>query len=332
MKARTNSYCCIRLLCLSIFLLLIIHPNSKAQHILLGNEKLSAEVGLNFGPSFFLGDLGGHRGYGTTFIKDLNLPLTHFMEGAFISIYPTKWIGLRLAGQLTGLQGEDKIINTNGNYETFRKDRNLDFKTKVSEAYMAIEFFPFLYLKRNDETNSPRTMLYVFAGLGIFHFNPQGSITDANGDVSWHNLQALHLEGQGFAEYPERHNYALTQLNIPMGAGIKFLVSKKMTLATEVLYRKTFTDYIDDVSTTYIDPNLFDKYLSVADAALARRINDKAPTGGITLTAPGYQRGNPKNNDTYFSFVLKLGIRLRSAYNNDFDRGATNQTRCPKRF
>lgn len=298
---------------------------------MLGNENIKIEAGLNFGPTFFLGDLGGHRGYGSTFIKDVNLPVTKLMKGAFISVYPNEWLGFRLAAQYTFVEGQDKLINTNGTNELYRKFRNLDFKSNIWEAYTAVEFFPLMYLKQYDEEYQPRLRPYVFAGVGVFHFNPQGSLTDANGNTTWYYLHPLHTEGQGFAEYPDRKMYSLTQLNIPMGGGLKYLVSDKVNLGIELLYRKTFTDYIDDVSTTFIDPALFNKYLSAADANIALQIYDKA-SSAYTRTDPGLQRGNPKNNDAYFSFVLKMGIRLSGNFENDYDRRSAKQTRCPARF
>ena len=74
----------------------------------IGNAKV--EAGVNFGPTFFLGDLGGKVGKGTTFIKDLNYELTKLMKGAFITIYPNEWLGFRVAGQYTFVQGIDSII------------------------------------------------------------------------------------------------------------------------------------------------------------------------------------------------------------------------------
>ena len=295
---------------------------------MFGNDnKLKIEIGVNFGPTFFLGDLGGHAGYGTTFIKDLNVPLTKFMKGAFVSVYPNEWLGFRLAAQYTYIEGQDKIINTNGPNESYRKFRNLDVRSDVWEAYTAVEFFPLMFMHRDEEEYWPKVRPYVFGGVGVFHFNPQGSLTDANGDKTWYNLQPLHTEGQGFAEYPSRKPYSLTQLNIPFGAGIKYILYDNMNLGLELLYRKTFTDYMDDVSTTYIDPDLFNKYLSPQDANIAIQIHDKS-SGVYTRTDPGFQRGNPKNFDAYFSFLFKIGIRLGG---NGNDRQA-EQRSCPHRF
>ena len=319
--------------CKGIFLLfftMLFNNKIFSQHVIFGSEKTNIELGLNFGPTFFLGDLGGNRGVGTTFIKDVNLPVTKFMKGLFVTAYPNEWLGFRFAAQLTYVESSDKLIKTKGIDETYRKDRNLDFRSNISEAYTAIEFFPLslINLDKNDFPSAFRP--YVFAGVGIFHFNPMGSLTDANGNVTWHYLQPLHTEGEGFREYSNRPNYKLTQLNIPMGAGIKYMLTDNVNLGVELLYRKTFTDYIDDVSSTYINRDLFNKYLSAADANIAIQINDKSFGNGITRTTPGEQRGNMKNNDAYFSFALKIGFKI--AGDDNYYKEAAKQTKCPARF
>lgn len=327
----------------------LIFGASHAQHMLLNFGDAEVEAGVNFGPTFFLGDLGGKVGRGTTFIKDLNYPLTKLMKGAFITVYPNEYFGVRLAAQLTYVEGVDSIISTHGVDELWRKQRNLDFKSNMWEVYTAMEFFPLQYIYRNDDEYNPRLRPYVFGGVGVFHFNPKGSLKDQNGNITWHELQPLRTEGQGFAEYPDRKPYKLTQLNIPMGGGLKYFVSDKVNLGLEFLYRKTFTDYIDDVSTTYIDPNTFANNLDAASAAIARRIADKTigiVTPGTTSFQPGDTRGF-QNKDAYFSLLLKIGIRFGdgdgygsgggggygggSGYGGG-GRGSRNSTRCPVRF
>ena len=317
------------------FLLLLLSftilSNSYSQAFLFGGEKVKWEVGFNFGPSFFLGDLGGNSGKGTNDIKDINLEFTKMMKGVFVTAYPKGWLGIRLAADVTYLEGSDDIINTTGINELYRKQRNLDFKSTVLEGYFALELFPTMMFRRNTEYE-PKLRPYGLIGVGVFHFNPKGSLSDAAGDKTWYALQPLRLEGQGMAEYPNVKPYKLTQINIPIGAGIKYYVSERINLSSEILYRKTFTDYIDDVSAKYIDPNNFGKYLSASDAALATKLSDKV----IPIIFPGQgrfpagnQRGDTKNGDTYLSLVLKLGIRLGPIYESSFAKRAARQLRCP---
>lgn len=317
---------------LLILTLLIFTGISKSysQAFLFG-EKVKWEVGLNFGPSFFLGDLGGNSGKGTNNLKDMNLQFTKLMKGAFITMYPKNWFGVRLAVDATYLEGNDAIINTTGINELWRKQRNLDFKTTVLEGYLAVEVFPTMLFPRQSEYE-PRFRPYALAGVGVFHFNPKGSLTDAAGNKTWYELHPLKLEGQGMPEYPYSKPYKLTQINIPFGAGLKYFVSDRINVSAELLYRKTFTDYIDDVSQKYIDPTNYSKYLTPQEASLAYKLSDKSIGiiyPGMTRYPAGTQRGDTKDGDTYFSIVLKVGVRLGEIYESSFARRAAKQTRCP---
>jgi opacity protein-like surface antigen len=333
MKTRLHTLC---VTCFIFFVLCVsLSETSYSQSIIIGNEKSRFEIGLNIGPSFFLGDLGGHAGKGQRFVKDLNLPLTKLMVGAFATYYPNEWMGVRLAAQYGKISAEDEIITTKGEDELYRKQRNLNFRSNIFETYLAGELYPLMLLHKNDADYTPRLRPYGVIGVGYLHFNPQGSLTDANGNQTWYDLRPLHTEGQGFPEYPERKEYSLSQINIPMGAGFKYYLSPRITLSIEVLLRKSFTDYIDDVSTEYIDPNLFDKYLSPHDATIARQISDKVfaiVNPGLSRNSPGTQRGNPHQNDSYFTTFFKFGIRLGPVYKNKYDQHVASMMRCPSRF
>lgn len=308
-----------------------LHNKSYSQAFLFGNEKVKWEAGVNFGPSFFLGDLGGNAGRGTNNLKDLNFEFTKLMKGAYITMYPNNWIGFRVAASLTYLEGDDAAINTNGVNELWRKQRNLDFRTNVWEVNGNIELFPTM-LFNTDPDNEPRLRPYGLIGAGVFHFNPQGSLTNAQGNKTWYNLHPLRTEGQGMPEYPYSKPYNLTQFNVLYGGGLKYFVSDRVNVSMELLYRKTFTDYIDDVSKRYIDPKDFSKYLSAADASLAYQLSDKAKGiifPGMTRYNAGDQRGDLKDLDTYFSVIAKVGIRLGPIYESSFARRAARQTRCP---
>ena len=308
------------LLCIALF------SRSYSQSLLLGTGKTKWEVGVNFGPSFFLGDLGGNQGKGKNSLKDLNLEFTKFMKGIFISMYPSKWLGFRVAADYTYLEGDDAAINTTGIDELWRKQRNLNFKTDIWELYGALEIYPLSFLRRKTEYE-PRLRPYALLGIGIFHFNPKGSLTDANGNKTWYNLQPLRTEGQGMAEYPYSRPYKLTQMNIPFGGGIKYYISERFNFSIEALYRKTFTDYIDDVSKKYIDEKNFAKYLPASQATLATQLSDKTQPiifPGMTRWPAGTQRGDNKDGDTYFSVIAKIGIRL-----GQINEPSMKQTRCP---
>ena len=333
MKKRTTAYRLTSFILITFSCLLSFQSDS--QSLIISGDKARFEVGINVGPSFFLGDLGGHRGKGTRFVKDLNLPLTEMMSGIFATYYPNKWLGIRTAAQYGKISGADRVINTKGNDELFRKQRNLDFRSNIAEAYIAAEVFPFMLLYKDQPDFAPRILPYGVIGVGYLHFNPQGSLTDASGKKTWYYLRPLHTEGEGFPEYPQRKEYSLNQINFPMGVGLKYYISNRVNISLEILLRKSLTDYIDDVSTTYINPDLFNKYLSPHDAAIARQIADKVSAivnPGLTRNSPGTQRGNPKQNDSYFTTFLKFGVRLGPIFEDSYARNVANKMRCPPRF
>ena len=189
------------------------------------------------------------------------------------------------------------------------------------------EVYPTVFLEDEPDDVAGRLRPYGVIGLGLYHFNPQGSYRDpSTGDVYWVDLKPLHTEGEGWAEYPDRKNYSLTQLNIPMGVGIKYFFSENVNVSFEIIHRKLFTDYVDDVSTKYVDPALFDKYLSPSQAQIAKSISNKSAQGYNTL---GYQknakRGDPSQNDAYFTAGFKIGFRIGGGSEQRW----RNSTHCP---
>lgn len=298
-----------------------------SQSITLGNGKV--EAGLAFGPLFFLGDLGGNHGIGTDFLKDVNFPLTKISKGLFVNIYPAEWLGFRIAINQGVLEGYDNIIKDKGGAESFRKQRNLQFKSNMFEAYAATEIYPTVFLERNDGLQG-KLRPYGLAGFGIFKFNPKGEYFEANGSSKWVELAPLRTEGQGFAEYPDRKPYKLMSFEMPLGAGFKYYFQENKYVGFEVVHRKSFTDYVDDVSTNYIDGNLFDQYLSPGDAAMARQLHYRenfVPNAPQQRPDINEQRGDPSDNDSFFSSVIRFGWRLND--NNSPSGRAAKQMRCP---
>lgn len=278
----------------------------------------NAEAGITIGPSNFLGDLGGNAGRGAPFLKDNNFPMTKLTFGAHLTFNPNPLLGVRLAFNYGTLSGDDAIIKPEGGYEEARLNRNQRFKSALLEGFVAAEIFPTVLLEENPDDVYHKLRPYGLIGAGVFHFNPKGR-DPKTGD--WVDLKPLSTEGEGFAEYPDRKPYKLTQLNIPMGVGLKYYFTENFALGLEVIYRKTFTDYIDDVSTNYIDPKLFDKYFGANSekAQLAKRIADQRPE----IISSNSKRGTATNKDAYYTVGFKLSFRLGS---NDPWK---NSTRCP---
>ncbi|HEY0433466.1 MAG TPA: hypothetical protein VGC95_06315, partial [Chitinophagaceae bacterium] len=219
-----------------VFLFSIVSP-SYSQSITAGNGRV--ELGIGLGPLIFLGDLGGSQGVGRTFVKDVDLPLTKLSKGFFVSITPNEWLGLRFAANIGTLEGDDKLAPNKGGDEVTRLQRNLSFKTSLSEAYGAIEFYPTVFIEQYDGLMG-KLRPYGIVGAGVYHFNPKTK--DDNGN--WIALQPLHTEGQGFSEYPDRKPYKLTQMELPIGFGFKYYLKESMFIGFEVLHRKLFTDYV----------------------------------------------------------------------------------------
>ena len=285
------------------------------------------EAGITAGPMVFMGDLGGHFGRGTTFLKDYNMQSTRLSVGIMATAHPSELVGIRLALNYGELTGDDAYIKGMGGLEEARRNRNLDFKTQITEAFVVGEIYPTVLFEDDPTDVWGRLRPYGLIGVGVFHFNPQGSYIDpSSGYKTWVYLRPLHTEGEGFPEYPNRKNYSLTQINIPMGLGVKFFLSKTVNISFEIIHRKTFTDYIDDVSTTYIDPSLFALHLSPGQAAIANVIYNKSPMRSSNpgdLYAPGSERGNSSQNDAFFTAAFKIGFRL------GVGQEWRNSTHCP---
>jgi hypothetical protein len=306
-----------------LFSLAVFSSNSFSQSISFADGKY--ELGLGIGPMHFLGDLGGSAGVGKTFIKDLDVPLTKLNKGLYLNYYPTEWLGLRIAGNLGYVEGDDAQAPAKGGAEEDRKYRNLSFQSKISEAYAAIELYPTVFFERYDGRQG-KLRPFVLGGVGVYHFDPYAK--DNSGNKI--RLSPLHLEGQGFPQYPDSKPYKLTQMNVLAGAGFKYYVKETFYVGLEVLHRKLFTDYIDDVSHNYyIDPINFDSNLPAADAVLARSLyyrgtyTTSASNPGDSRYSPARaQRGDPTENDAFFSTILRLGWRLGGD-------ASKKQLRCP---
>jgi hypothetical protein len=310
-----------------VYLLLLLSFPCFSQSISFKNGKY--EVGLGLGPSFFLGDLGGSYGTGKGFVRDLDLPMTKIAKGFFINVYPAEWLGFRMAVNFSFLEGSDDQVNLTGGREYSRWRRNQYFQSNITEGYIGMELYPTVFLERYVGLLG-KLRPYGVTGIGAFHFNPKGYYyPDPNNqnEKQLVELKPLRLEGQGMAEYPDRKEYKLTQLEIPMGAGVKFFIKEEIYIGIEVLHRKTFTDYIDDVSTKYIDPINFQKYLDPANVPVAIQMFNREPFRNVSRPIIGKQRGDSKEMDSYFSTLVRFGWRINGS--NSPRARALRQAKCP---
>ncbi len=305
----------ITLLIATITLLTGFLQKASAQYYFYDNSSYDTpvmfELGGSFGVMNCLTDLGGKKGLGKKGTKDLNLGNTKMNGSIYLTATYKEAIALRLEGTFGQVSAYDSVLKsvqatTNGRYE-----RNLNFRSKISEVSLVAEFHPLFifinWLSRDDEP--PRVSPYIAAGVGIFTFNPQAKNRTGN----YVDLQPLSTEGQGFAEYPTRKPYKLTQINFPLGLGVRYELSPEFNLRAEFLYRILNTDYLDDVSTKYINSAVFANYFTpgsrewqdAVDLSSNERVNSN--TVKFRKTEGGV-RGNPNNNDSYFTFNIKIGL------------------------
>lgn len=259
-----------------------------------------AEAGLSMGAMNCLTDLGGKPGSNKPFYKDINWVCTKPCAGIYAAVMYRYTIGLRLEISAGAVNAADSLLKKNISDAVGRYHRNLHFKSRIAECQLIFEFHPLSFL-RDPYEYSARASPFLLAGIGLFSFSPK---TLYRGH--WVSLPPLNTEGQGFPNYPERIPYKTTQLNFPMGLGLKYELSALFNVRIEMVYRVLQTDYLDDVSDRYIDPALFYSYLDAGNAHLAAALADRR-AGASTA---GERRGNPKNKDGYFSFNLKIGIVL----------------------
>jgi Domain of unknown function (DUF6089) len=270
------------------------------------DNPLVFEVGASIGLMNSLTDLGGKKGLGKNTTKDINWKNTKFSGSISLTAMYMDAVGLRLEGTFGQVQGYDSILksvakSTNGRYE-----RNLSFRSNISEFSAVIECHPLNWRKFDYDRSPSRISPYFFVGIGLFSFNPQAKLNGA-----WVDLQPLRTEGQGFKEYPDRKPYKLNQMNIPYGLGVRYELSQLFVARFEIVNRKLFTDYLDDVSSLYIDPAHFYTNLNANQAALAQQLADRqGELNPAHVTSPGDIRGDSKDNDSYFSFQFKIGMIL----------------------
>jgi len=263
------------------------------------------EFGVSAGVMNALTDLGGKKGIGKNFIKDLNWKNTKPSAGLYvIGMFQNK-IGARLEGTFGSVKAYDSILKSVAPTTSGRYERNLSFKSKITDIQLALEIHPMMF--KNFEDDDPPVMSpYLVVGVGYYSFDPQ-----ANLNGQWYSLQPLRLEGQGMAEYPDRHPYKLSQINFAAGLGVKYEINSVFNARFEVVHRILTTDYLDDASTDYIDPNLFYSYLPANQAAIAQQLyNRKGELNPSDVLVPGEQRGDPKDNDAFFTIQLKIGMTL----------------------
>lgn len=194
--------------------------------------------------------------------------------------------------------------------EDYNELRNLSFRSDIIEGAVLAEFnFAPFGSGATERLWTP----YLFGGLGVFHFNPMAMYTLGDGQEMWAELQPLHTEGQGSTQYPDRKAYARMQMCLPFGVGVKVRLGKNFSLAAEYGFRKTWTDYLDDVSKTYVEHDLLQS--NCDDGALAEQLADRS--GEVQegyVNAAGVKRGDDSLDDWYAYLHVSLGVSLDAMF------------------
>lgn len=259
------------------------------------------ELTIGLGVSNFLGELGGRDQIGSPFLWDLELsetkPALHFGYRYYVA----RKQSLRANLTYGILSGNDNLTD-----EPFRRNRNLHFKSDLFEMAIVYELHIFeeelghIYdLRGVKGRNSTRVGMYVFGGVGGIYFNPKAQLNN-----NWVALRPLHTEGQGLPEGPDE--YSNFSLVIPTGIGLRYALNKTWSVGIEGQYTKTFTDYIDDVSTEYYNNSAIVANYGVEAGYFANPSLDFIP--GATNT--GQQRGDSTDNDAYLFVKATLHYKL----------------------
>lgn len=245
-----------------------------------------SEIGYTVGGMNYIGDLNDQ-----TMFDKVNLA----MGGFYRLNFDERW----------SLRVDIDYGHVEGGNPDYIKRRNLSFHSYIFEGSLRAEFNFFPFSLRDDHFFwTP----YLFGGIGFFSFNPKAYYTDpVTGESQWYELQPLGTEGQGTALAPDRPTYTLKQISMPFGVGVKYHPSKSLTLSAEYGFRKTWTDYIDDVSTTYVDNSQLAYIHGNVAAALADRSGEVEPG---YVNAAGIKRGDDSLDDWFAYFNVSVSLKL----------------------
>jgi len=260
-------------------------------------------LGPSLGTSHYFGDFGASVRPAFGFMVNYHF-MPHFL--------------VRFTFNRGSMAGEDAVgIDTTS--------RNLHFRSPITEfsGQIVYDLFAVEGLYRHRPVWSP----FFFTGISVFTFNPQAQPDPAwvskypglfSSAEEWVDLKPLGTEGQYLLD-PDRElpePYALTQIAIPLGVGIRYKLTNKIDLRFEAGIRFTFTGYLDDVSGVYAPYNL----IAEQNGTRAALFSDRRPIEDETLRQPGGERSESSANDMFGFTNFSISFIL--------DRG----DRCPPRF
>jgi hypothetical protein len=260
-----------RVLLVFLFLLLLLPEWLSAQSFYAVRRERNLILTVGSGSANYFGDLVNPGEWGKT--------RYNILVGAELYFTPrvsarTELVYFRLAGD--DAQADDDRIERNLSFFS----GNLEFSVGGTVSLLKLGE---RYYQR------PRVNVYGFAGIGLLYTNPKAERENGE-NVTLKPLQT------------ELVNYSRVQPVIPYGIGVKYMPHPFYNVIVEFGYRTTFTDYLDDVSSTrYVDPDLLKNDLA---REMADRRRERDPDYPVK---PGLgKRGNPNNNDGYMLLNVKV--------------------------
>jgi opacity protein-like surface antigen len=243
----------------------------------------SFDVGFQLGASNYLGDLSDNSG-------KVILKNSGFDIGAFARYNFNRLVGVKLGFNYTNLSAED----ASASFESIRQ-RNLSFRSPVYEFALTGELNIPGFQSYN--LNQPISA-YLFAGIGATIFDPQAIYEN-----QWVSLQQIGTEGQGMDGFAAPYN--TVTMVIPFGLGVKYAITDQLVLGLELGARKTFTDYLDDVSGAYVNYSELLAGNGELAAALGNRTGELLGTEPVSLPT-GTIRGDSNPSDWYFIMAFSV--------------------------
>ena len=267
------------------------------------------ELSIGLGAAYYYGDLNS---------KNSSLgPLSLFSEAADWNTYrPSLTLSYRgyvndyfsfgFGYTYAKLTGNDNNSKGNSTAEAgfYRRVRNLNFYTDIYSTTIDCRFEPWRTYERWNSSQWLQSP-YIGLGLGIFQFNPKTTLRGREIE-----LQPIGTEGQGRSGYGAKYNRV--QPVFPLSLGIQFYdPDRNFSLGIDMTYSFTSTDYLDDVSSQYADPAIFEDNIGSVSASDIQELANRNiygasdPTYGY-ITKPGEMRGNKDNNDNFFIAQLRF--------------------------
>jgi hypothetical protein len=248
------------------------------------------EFGVGVGAAHYFGDLNTRA-----HVNRPKMAATLFFRKNF-----GNYIALRVAGSFAQL-GYSDVYNTHNEY---MRRRNLSFNTNVWELGLQGDFNFYRFMPGDPDF---RFTPYVTMGVSAFSYDPYAYLNDQK-----HFLRPLGTEGQGLdTSNRDRQPYSSMALAIPFGVGLKYSINDRINIGFEVVHRFTNTDYLDDISKTYVDPSVFPANPD-GSPSTALLLSDRSYETGTPIGIKGRQRGNSQNKDQFVTAIFYISFNLQS--------------------